>query len=375
MKLDEKGHEILDCSNSKCLNKYIIAGNIAQEVIEVLLKQVNNIRSVGQLCAKGDIMILERTKSLFKKGEVSRGIGFPTCISRNEIAGHFSPLEIEEDIILNDGDIVKIDLGVQIDGFCALVAATAQVGGGFLTGKKADCVASAWTAVECAIRMMKPGISNIAITNMFTEVSKIYNCHCLENVLSHELRQFVIDGENTILSKQTPERQVEEFLLQPNKIYAIDVVMSSGTGKVVRKDVYSTTIYKRVVENQYQLKSKSSREFLRHVNNNFPCYPFTLRNFQDNLVRTRMGIKECMKHELLVDYPILHEKEGEYIAQFKFTVVIRSQSRPIRICGIKNIDVSLVNTKEKIENIEILNLLSQDWQGKKKRRKKKTYEL
>merc|ERR1711971_351883 len=103
------------------------------DVIEILTRQVNNIRSIGQLCAKGDMMIIEKTRKLFKKGNVSRGVGFPTCISKNEIAGHFCPLEIQEDVILKDGDIVKIDLGVQIDGFCALVATTTQVGGGILT--------------------------------------------------------------------------------------------------------------------------------------------------------------------------------------------------------------------------------------------------
>lgn len=364
-----------NCSNPTCLNKYVLAGNIAQEVIEILIEQVNNTRSIGQLCARGDMIIIEKTKKLFKKSKVTRGIGFPTCISKNEIAGHFCPIEIQKDVILKDGDLVKIDLGVQIDGFCALIATTVQVGGGTLTGRKADCIASAWTAVECAIRMMKPGISNLAITNMFEDVAKIYECHCLENVLSHELHQFVIDGENTIISKQTSERQVEKFLLQPDKVYAIDVVMSSGTGRVTRKDVYSSTVYKRIVENYYQLKNKSSREFLRRVNDDFPCFPFSLRNFQDNVARTRLGIKECINHNLLIDYPILHEKQGEYIAQYKFTVLIRSRRGPLRICGIRNINVSLINTKRKIQNREIINLLTKNWKEKKVNIEEKNIKL
>merc|ERR1711879_812526 len=165
--------------------------------------------------------------------------------------------------------------------------------------KKQKVMLAAHTASECAIRMMKPGTSNIAITEMFKKVSEEFGCECLEGVLSHELRQYVIDGENTILSKTSPERQVEEFELEPNKVYAIDVVMSTGEGKAIRKDVHDTTIYKRIVENQYQLKNKTARQFLKQVNSDYPAYPFTLRHFQSSLNRTKMGLKECLAHDLL----------------------------------------------------------------------------
>merc|ERR1719433_2312179 len=132
---------------------------------------------------------------------------------------------------------------------------------------------------------MNPGTSNESITEMLGKVAEEYGCECLEGVLSHELRQFVIDGENTILAKPSVDRQVERFELEPNKVYAMDIVMSSGKGKGVRKEEYPTTIFKRVVENTYQLKAKSSRELLRTINNKYPTYPFSLSQFQDNLTR------------------------------------------------------------------------------------------
>merc|ERR1712062_217921 len=167
--------------------------------------------------------------------------------------------------------------------------------------------------------MMKPGTSNEAITEMFGEVAQEFGCECLEGVLSHELRQFVIDGEKTILAKPSPEQQVEKFELEPNKVYAIDVVMSTGEGKAIRRDQHDTTIYKRVVENQYQLRSKHARSFLKQVNTDYPAYPFNLRQFEENMKTARFGLKECINHELLSDYPVLHEKDGNFIAQFKFT--------------------------------------------------------
>ena len=35
----------------------------------------------------------------------------------------------------------------------------------------------------------------------------------------------------------------------------------------------------------------------------------------------KVGVRECMEHGLIMDYPILQEKAGETVAQFKATVV------------------------------------------------------
>ena len=74
-------------------------------------------------------MITERTGSVFKKEkEITKGIGFPTCISVNNVIAHFSPLMSEPDVVLVDGDMVKVDLGVHIDGFIACVGHSVVVG-------------------------------------------------------------------------------------------------------------------------------------------------------------------------------------------------------------------------------------------------------
>jgi len=373
MEISDEELDNLDCSDPTCLNKYVLAGKIAQEVLVALqCKVVNeNVTDVVQLCALGDQLITEKTGSLYKKGDISRGVAFPTCISKNSLAGHFSPLTPSPDATLQNGDLIKIDLGVQIDGFASLVATTFQVGGGPIEGAKANAMAAAWTGAECAIRMMKPGTSNEQITEMFQKVADSFGCQCLEGVLSHELRQFVIDGENTILAKPSPERQVEKFELQPNKVYAIDVVMSTGEGKAIRKDVHDTTIYKRIVENQYQLKNKTARQFLKQVNTDFPAYPFTLRNFTETLTRARAGLKECLAHDLLSDYPVLHEKENEFIAQFKFTCVVRPNQGPLRICGTPSIDQDQIQASAQLEDPELLALLQTQWEAPKRKKRKK----
>jgi len=87
-------------------------------------------------------------KKVYSKKKTEKGIGFPTCLSVNEICGHFSPLK-SEPATLKDGDVVKIDLGVHIDGFIALVAHTVTVGEDKapVEGKKADVILAAHNAI------------------------------------------------------------------------------------------------------------------------------------------------------------------------------------------------------------------------------------
>ena len=62
-----------------------------------------------------------------------KGTAFPCSISKNELCGYFSPYKTEanekekEFDILQEGDCIKIDLGVHFDGFIALVAHTVFV--------------------------------------------------------------------------------------------------------------------------------------------------------------------------------------------------------------------------------------------------------
>uniref|UniRef100_G3SGI1 Peptidase M24 domain-containing protein n=1 Tax=Gorilla gorilla gorilla TaxID=9595 RepID=G3SGI1_GORGO len=120
--------------------------------------------SVLSLCEKGDAMIMEETGKIFKKEkEMKKGIAFPTSISVNNCVCHFFPLKRGQDYILKEGDLVKIDLGVHVDGFIANVAHTFVVDvaqGTQVTGRKGDIIKAAQLCVEAALCLVKPGNQN-----------------------------------------------------------------------------------------------------------------------------------------------------------------------------------------------------------------------
>jgi len=255
-----------------------------------------------------------------------KGICFPTCVSLNEIAGHHSPYN-DDKRTLHIGDMIKVDLGVHIDGFCAVVAHTIVLGP--CKGKKADAIAAAWTAAQSALRLCKVGNKNAQVTLAIQKSAKAFEAEPMDSVLSHEMRQYVIDHDHTIISKETEERKVAEIDFESYQVFGIDIMMSSGKGKAVDRGE-KCSVYKRNVEVEYMLKLKTSKELLKRINKEHPTFPFTMRSFEKD--RCRLGIGECLKYDLVQPYPVLSEKHGAFVAQFKFTVVIGPKAT-IQITG------------------------------------------
>lgn len=84
-------------------------------------------------------------------------------------------------------------------------------------------------------------------------------------MLSHELKQFKIDGEKTIIQNpsEAQRKEHEKCTFEKHEVYAIDVIVSSGEGVGREKDT-KVSIYKKTDEN-YMLKLKTSRALLAEV--------------------------------------------------------------------------------------------------------------
>ena len=63
------------------------------------------------------------------------------------------------------------------------------------------------------------------------KIVEAFDCNLVEGVVTHELKQFVIDGNKCVLNKPGPEAKVAEGTFEENEVYAIDVVVSTGEGK------------------------------------------------------------------------------------------------------------------------------------------------
>jgi len=323
--MDQMEVEEKDISSPDVVDKYKVAGDISTRVMHSILEYIKPGMSVVDVCTFGDKMILDLTGKSYQKLKKNKGIGFPTCISVNNCAGHMSPLpeDAAQVPLLKAGDLVKIDLGAHIDGFvgqCAhtwIIPTEGQTEP--FTGKMADVVCAAYYASECALHLLQPGRTNTEVTKMIKAVADCFHVNPVEAVLSHQMKQNCIDANNVILNREEVDQHVEEFKFDVGQVYGIDILMSTGEGKT-RETTFRTTVFKRALDRNYQLKLAAARQIFGEINQKAPALPFSLTCLDEK--KRRLGITEIVKHELVDSYPVLFEREGEFIAQFKFTVMI-----------------------------------------------------
>lgn len=340
---------------------------ISTETLAMLIKLVAPGKKVVELCEAGDNFVNERIKSVFKKiKKMPKGLAFPTCVSVNEVICHFSPLN-EDTTVLQRGDSVRFDVGVHVDGYIAVGATTIVMEEGVLEGEKADVLAAAQTALEVAKRLVKPGHTNVEVSKAINQVAADFGVNVCEGVLSHEMKRFVIDGNNVILLKPTPDHTVDEFTFEENQIFSLDIVVSSGEGKLSERS-HKPTIYKRNPTVTYNLKNASSKQFLKDVQTRFHTLPFSMRHVDRKVAG--MGLVECYRHGLVDAYPVLCEKKGAFVVHLKTTLLLTPTITQQYVVP----QVQSYKSAKSLQSNELKSLLQTSMKTKKKSAKKATSE-
>lgn len=264
---------------------------------------------------------------------------------------------------------MKVDLGTHINGFIATGATTVICGENPLAkveGQKADLIACTNTCFEVAMRLIRPGHKVSEVPPALAKVAAVYGCQLVEGVMTHQMKQFIIDGEKVVLNKPNADQRVEDHEFELNEVYSIDIVVSTGEGKSRVVDEKATTVYKRDVAIDYQLKSKAARSVFTEIQRRFPTTPFCIRSLSGKAGEIRLGLTECLSHGLLTPYPVLHEKRDALVAQIKSTVLLMPN-------GTDRIIKSLlpeVSSDKSVQDEDIRALLATSISSKKRRKNK-----
>jgi curved DNA binding protein len=221
--------------------------------------------------------------------------------------------------------------------------------------------------MKAAQRVIKDGATNVEVTEVINKVCAAYEVNMVEGVLSHNMKKFVIDGNRSIISKITPTQDVEEWTFVPGDVVGLDIYVSTGEGKPKQAES-RTTVYKRELQNAYNLKINKSRAFFAETNKRFPSLCFSLRAFEDQ-TGAKVGVRECVDHELLVAYPVLEEKSGDIVAHFKSTVAILPRSTAV-LTGVGADETKITSDKKLPAELAAL-VASELWKNAKEDKKKK----
>jgi len=113
------------------LDKHKGAAVVCDAALEKAVSLCVEGADISTVCGTIDSFIEEELKKTFsnkKSKKLERGIAMPTCISVNEVIGHYSPCA-DDSTTLKTEDLVSIELGCHIDGYAANAGTTLVIGG------------------------------------------------------------------------------------------------------------------------------------------------------------------------------------------------------------------------------------------------------
>ncbi|KAJ2961080.1 hypothetical protein NQZ79_g3613 [Umbelopsis isabellina] len=312
-------------SDPNVISKYKIAADIANATLALVLQKVGAGVSTYALCRYGDDLIQAYTSKMFKESD--KGVAFPTCISVNNLVQFYTPLPFDA-YTLKAGDVVKIELGAHIDGYIGTAAHTTVINvdpSQPVTGKAADAICAAYYAQEAVLRMMKPGTTSTDITKAIAETAAYFRCKPVQGTFSTQMKRFVLRANKDIDNRfdadiTQHELEKNEFALEHNEVYALNVMICAGEG-TVKDSEHKALVYQRNVNKSYNLKMKSSRQAYSEINAKHTVFPFAMSALANN--QARLGLPELVNHGLVTPFFTTRgSMPSDIIAQFKLTVLI-----------------------------------------------------
>ncbi|KAI9799194.1 MAG: Curved DNA-binding protein (42 kDa protein) [Phylliscum demangeonii] len=384
-------------NNPDTLTKYKTAAQISQKVLQAVTSWCTEGAQILSICERGDQLLEEETGKVYKGKKVTKGNAHPTTVSPSSIVTPYTPLATdaeEASTVLKKSEVVKIQLGAQIDGFGTIVCDTLVVPAAegesqTPSGRLADLLLATHYANELLLRLLlpagllnaggeeegpktpaeKPAVKQSRINALVHKVAETYGCSIVENTTSWIFDRNEIEGKKKIVLAPT-EGVKGEGLPDVGEVWGVEVALSLGSGKVKPLD-HRPTLHRRTATT-YGLKRPSSRQLLSEAVKKFGTFPFSLRQLDDER-GAKMGALECVRGNVLRQYDVVGDKDGEPVTRLFSTVVI-TKNGITRLSAPPLLDPAKYASEKKIEDEEILKILQQPIArstGAKKNKKKK----
>ena len=280
---------------------YIKAGKIAGEVRE----NVRNTNWVGKTVFE----ICEYVEGEIKK----RGAkcAFPVNTSINEVAAHYTA-EPNDDLTIKDDDLVKIDLGAQINGYIADTAVTVCYNPEF-----DNLAQAAEQSLDNAMSMIKVGVKSSDVGRVIEKTIKQMGFLPIANLSGHSLDQYTIHAGKSVPNIWS----IGSFTFDENQAFACEPFVTTGQGLGFVHEGKIKNIF--ALSSRKKTKNKEADKMLDYIWQNFNLLPFALRwltnEWEEKEARTLLEI--LVKKKAVHAYPVLVEGNGQRVTQAEHTFI------------------------------------------------------
>lgn len=275
-------------------DRYMQAGAAAKKILS---EGAERIRVGASLLEVADFV----ENSILDEGF---GIAFPVNISLNEAAAHDTPSP-DDTRTFAEGDMVKLDLGVHLDGYIADTACTVDLGDQPLL-----CEASI-AARDAAIAAVRPGVAIGTLGTIVAHEIKSRGFLPVANLTGHGLDQYCLHkGPNVPNIPGSGGAVLEEGM-----VLAIEPFASTGTGFVHdgrREEIFSQQIRRPV-------RLPAARKILQEIESRNGM-PFARRHV--HVKSADLALSRLIHDGIIRSYPVLSDVPGSYVSQAEHTMIV-----------------------------------------------------
>lgn len=240
---------------------------------------------------------------------------FPVNISINSEAAHYTPL-IGDEKRIPEPSLVKVDLGVHVEGCLADTAVTVALGEEY-----DELVKAAEEALDNALSKVAPGVKASSIGEVIERTISSYGYRPIRNLSGHTMDRYLLHSGITIPNTRATSMGPA---LRPPLLIAIEPFATNGVGWVV--DGGLTTIYSviRPVGKKDRRLTDEEADLIDSIYAERRGLPFTERWYGDRygVELIRSAIRKAERAKLAAGYPVLIESSGGLVSQAEDTVLL-----------------------------------------------------
>ncbi len=290
---------------------YQKAGKIAYEVLDEVKSMIKPNIPIINVCETAENLILEKGAD---------GLGFPTNVSIDNIAAHYSSPYGDQSVIPNDG-IVKLDIGVHVNGYIADTAVSIP-----LSNTYKNLVKAAEEGFRSGMEIIQAGTLPSVIGKQIEETILSYDYRPIRELTGHKLGRYELHGDKRLPNISVPYDPAEGDL-QVGEAFALETFASTGTGSV--HEVSGSKFIYMLLPRRIAIRNPVSRKIYSTTYQRYKSLPFAERHLTSfdgfNQSRVRFTLRQLLNGGGAIAYPPLADEKGSYVAQHEHTFIITEE--------------------------------------------------
>jgi methionyl aminopeptidase len=283
------------------IEDYVKAGKIAGEVRENVRQKDWIGSTLAEICDYVESEIIKRGAKC----------AFPVNTSLNEVAAHYTA-EPNDPKTVSDSDLVKIDLGAQINGYIADTAVTVNY-----DPQYDSLVQAAENALQAAMSMIKVGVKSKDVGRKIQNTIMDMGLKPIANLSGHSLDQYTIHAGKTVPNMWT----IGSFSFSENEAFACEPFVTTKNALGFVRNGKIKNIF--ALASRKMTKDDEADKLLEYIWNNFNMLPFALRwivkEWEEKEARRLLDF--LVKKKVVKAYAILVEANGKTVAQAEHTFI------------------------------------------------------